>query len=173
RQTTFPPGIGLPGGVWASSEPVWIADVVKELSFSRFQISDQVQLHAAFGFPIRIGNKILGVITCFNQEIHPPDEDLIKTMNSIGEQVGQFIQRKQAEEEIQRQNLRSQLFTEITLKIRQSLQIKEILQIAVQEIQQILQADRVLIYQFLPDESVTTVVEAVVSGLPAIKEENI
>lgn len=173
RQTTFPSGIGLPGGVWASSEPVWIADVVKELSFSRFKISDQVQLHAAFGFPIRIGNKILGVITCFKQEIQPPDQDLIKTMNSIGEQVGQFIQRKQAEEEIQRQNLRSQLFTEITLKIRQSLQIEEILQITVKEMQKILQADRVLIYQFLPDESVTTVVEAVVSGLPAIKEQNI
>ncbi len=173
RQTTFSPGIGLPGGVWASSEPVWITDVVKELSFSRFKISDQVQLHAAFGFPIRIGNKILGVITCFKQEIQPPDQDLIKTMNSIGEQVGQFIQRKQAEEEIQRQNLRSQLFTEITLKIRQSLQIEEILLITVKEMQKILQADRVLIYQFLPDESVTTVVEAVVSGLPAIKEQNI
>ncbi|MCC5620068.1 GAF domain-containing protein [Nostoc sp. CHAB 5715] len=173
RQTTFAPGIGLPGRVWASSEPVWIADIVKELSFSRFKISDQVQLHAAFGFPIRSGNKILGVITCFNRQIQPPDQDLIKTMNSIGEQVGQFIQRKQAEEEVQRQNLRSQLFTEITLKIRQSLQIEEILQITVEEVQRILQTDRVLIYQVLPDESAPTVIEAVVSGLPTIKEQNI
>ncbi|MEH2336509.1 GAF domain-containing protein [Nostoc sp.] len=173
RQTTFPPGIGLPGRVWASSKPVWIADVVKELSFSRFKINAQVELQAAFGFPIRSGHKILGVITCFNREIQPPDEDLAKTMNSIGEQVGQFIQRKQAEEEVQRQNLRSQLFTEITLKIRQSLQIEEILQITVEEVQKILQTDRVLIYQLLPDESAPTVIEAVVSGLPAIKEQSI
>ncbi|MBC6431029.1 response regulator [Nostoc sp. HG1] len=173
RQTTFPPGIGLPGQVWASSEPIWISDVVKELSFSRFKISAQIELRAAFGFPIRSGNKIIGVITCFNQEIQPPDQDLVKTMNSIGEQVGQFIQRKQGEEEIQRQNLRSQLFTEITLKIRQSLQIEEILQITVQEIQKILKTDRVLIYQIFPDESAPTVIEAVVSGLPAIKEQNI
>jgi len=173
RQTTFPPGIGLPGQVWASSEPIWISDVVKELSFSRFKISAQIELHAAFGFPIRSGNKIIGVITCFNREIQPPDQDLVKAMNSIGEQVGQFIQRKQAEEEIQRQNLRSQLFTEITLKIRQSLQIEEILQIAVQEIQKILKTDRVLIYQIFPNESAPTVIEAVVSGLPAIKEQNI
>ncbi len=94
-------------------------------------------------------------------------------MNSIGEQVGQFIQRKQAEEEIQRQNWRSQLFTEITLKIRQSLQIEEILQITVEEVQKILQTDRVLIYQLLPNESAPTVIEAVISGLPAIKEQNI
>ncbi|MEH2134897.1 MAG: GAF domain-containing protein [Nostoc sp.] len=173
RQTTFPPGIGLPGGVWASSEPVWIADVVKELSFSRFKISNQVELHGAFGFPIRISHKILGVITCFNREIQPPDQDLLKTMNFIGEQVGQFIQRKQAEEEIQRQNLRSQLFTEITLKIRQSLEIEEILKITVEEVQKILQTDRVLIYQLFPDESAPTVIEAVVSGLLPIKDQNI
>ncbi|MEH1943138.1 MAG: GAF domain-containing protein [Nostoc sp.] len=173
RQTTFAPGIGLPGRVWASSEPVWIADLVKDINFPSFKIAAQVGLHAAFGFPIRSGNKILGVITCFNCEIQPHDQDLAKTMNSIGEQVGQFIQRKQAEEEIQRQNLRTQLFTEIALKIRQSLQIEEILQITVEEVQKILQTDRVLIYQLLPDESAPTVIEAVVSGLPAIKEQNI
>ncbi|MFN6486383.1 MULTISPECIES: GAF domain-containing protein [unclassified Nostoc] len=173
RQTTFAPGIGLPGRVWANSEPVWIADIVKDINFANFKIAAQVGLHAAFGFPIRSGHQILGVITCFNREILPPDEDLVKTMNSIGEQVGQFIQRKQAEEEIQRQNLRSQLFTEITLKIRQSLKIEDILQTTVQEVQKILQTDRVLIYQFLPDQSATTVTEAVVFGLPAIKEENI
>ncbi|MHC5853395.1 GAF domain-containing protein [Nostoc sp.] len=173
RQTTFVRGIGLPGRVWASSESVWIADIAKDINFPNFKIAAQVGLHAAFGFPIRSGNKILGVITCFNREIHPPDQDLIKAMNSIGEQVGQFIQQKQAEEEIQRQNLRSQLFTEITLKIRQSLQIEEILQITVEEVQKILQTDRVLIYQLLPDQSANAVIEAVVSGLPAIKEQSI
>ncbi|MEH2255154.1 GAF domain-containing protein [Nostoc sp.] len=172
RQTTFTRGIGLPGRVWASSEPVWIADIAKDINFPNFKIAAQVGLHAAFGFPIRSGNKILGVITCFNREIQPLDEDLVKAMNSIGEQVGQFIQRKQAEEEIQRQNLRSQLFTEITLKIRQSLDIEEILQITAEEVQKILQTDRVLIYQLLPDQSANTVIEAVVSGLPAIKEQN-
>ncbi|MCW5313498.1 response regulator [Nostoc sp. KVJ3] len=173
RQTTFIQGVGLPGRVWASSEPVWLTNIVKDLNFPHFKIANQIGLNTAFGFPIRSGNKILGVITCFNREIQPPDPDLTKTMNLIGEQVGQFIQRKQAEEELQRQNLRSQLFTEITLKIRQSLQIEEILQITVEEVQKILQTDRVLIYQLLPDESATNVIEAVVSGLPTIKELNI
>ncbi|QLE51946.1 response regulator [Nostoc sp. C057] len=173
RQTTFIEGIGLPGRVWASSEAVWLTDVVTDLNFPYFKIAAQLGLHSAFGFPIRTGNKILGVITCFNREIKPHDQDLVNTMNSIGEQVGQFIQRKRAEEELQRQNLRSQLFTEITLKIRQSLQIEEILEITVKEVQKILQTDRVLIYQLLPDESATSVVEAVISGLPEIKEQNI
>ncbi|MEH2050248.1 response regulator [Nostoc sp.] len=171
RQITFTPGIGLPGRVWASVEPVWIADVVKDQNFIRSEIAAQAELHGAFGFPIRSGKKIIGVITCFSHEIQQADSNLAKVMNSIGEQVGQFIERKQAEEELQRQNLRSQLFTEITLKIRQSLQIKEILQITVTEVQKILHSDRVLIYQPLTDGSGTTVVEAVVSGWLAIKEK--
>ncbi|MHC5737503.1 response regulator [Nostoc sp.] len=173
RQTTFAPGIGLPGRVWASVEPVWIADVVKDRDFIRSQIAAQAELHGAFGFPIRSGKKVIGVITCFSHEIQQADPDLAKVMNSIGEQVGQFIERKQAEEELQRQNLRSQLFTEITLKIRQSLQIKEILQITVTEVQKILHSDRVLIYQPLADGSGATIVEAVVSGWLAIKDKKL
>nr|WP_322658053.1 response regulator [Dendronalium sp. ChiSLP03b]MDZ8204342.1 response regulator [Dendronalium sp. ChiSLP03b] len=170
QQTTFAPGIGLPGRVWASGEPVWIVDIAKDNNFTRSQIAVEAGLHGAFGFPIRSGKKILGVITCFSHEIQQPDPDLATVMSSIGEQVGLFVERKQAEEELQRQNLRSQLFTEITLKIRQSLQIQEILQISVTEVQKILQSDRVLIYQPLPDGSGTTIVEAVISGWLTIKE---
>ncbi|MFN6461072.1 MAG: response regulator [Nostoc sp. DedVER02] len=172
QQTTFERGIGLPGRVWANAEPVWIVDVVKDNDFIRSEMAAQAELHGAFGFPIHSGKNILGVITCFSHEIQQPDPDLAEVMNSIGEQVGQFIERKQAEEELQRQNLRSQLFTEITLKIRQSLQIKEILQISVTEVQKILHSDRVLIYQPLTDGE-STVVEAVISDWLAIKEKKL
>ncbi len=86
RQTTFAPGIGLPGRVWDTAEPVCIADVVKDQNFIRSQIAAQLELHGAFGFPIRIGKKILGVITCFSHEIQQPDPDLATVMHSIGEQ---------------------------------------------------------------------------------------
>ncbi|MBC1219492.1 response regulator [Nostoc sp. UCD121] len=173
QQIIFAPGIGLPGRVWESAEPVWIVDVAKDKDFIRSQIAAQAELHGAFGFPIHSGKNILGVITCFSHEIQQPDPDLAKVMNSIGEQVGQFIERKQAEEELQRQNLRSRLFTEITLKIRQSLKIQEILQVSVTEVQKILHSDRVLIYQPLTDGSGSTVVEAVVSGWLTIKENKL
>ncbi|BAZ86194.1 hypothetical protein [Dolichospermum compactum] len=52
---------------------------------------------------------------------------------SIGKQVGQFIKRKQAEEKLNLQNLRSQLLADISLKIRESLQIDDILNTSVAE----------------------------------------
>lgn len=79
-----------------------------------------------------------------------------------------ITERKQAEERLQRQNRRSQLFTEITLKIRQSLQLEEILQTTVTEIQNILQVDRVLLYRVWPNGTGRTVTEAVQPGWPVI-----
>ncbi|HIK10159.1 MAG TPA: GAF domain-containing protein [Oscillatoriaceae cyanobacterium M33_DOE_052] len=76
--------------------------------------------------------------------------------------------RATAEAALKRQNLKSRLFTDITLKIRQSLRLEEILQTTVMEVQHILQADRVLVYQVFADGSGKAITEAVIPGLPAI-----
>ncbi|KOP25322.1 histidine kinase [Hapalosiphon sp. MRB220] len=81
--------------------------------------------------------------------------------------------RKLAQEELQRQNMRSRLFADVTLKIRQSLQIDEILQTTVTEIQKLLNADRVVIFKLLSEGYGSVAKEAVVPGFPAIIGENI
>ena len=72
------------------------------------------------------------------------------------------------QDELWRQRQWVKLFAEVTLKIRQSLQIKEILRATVTEVQRILQADRVLIYQVLPDGTGRAISEAVLPDYPAI-----
>ncbi|OUL29538.1 ATPase [Nostoc sp. T09] len=173
RQATFALGVGLPGQIWNENKPVWIDDVVEDPNFVRTQIAAQAGLHTAFGFPIHSGNKIFGVITFFKQEKQQIDLDLLMSMTSIGNQVGQFIERKQAEAELQRQNLRSQLLADVTLKIRESLQIDDILQTSVTEVQTLLQADRVLILQLESNGDLTALKEAVLPGLPIVMGQNI
>ncbi len=56
---------------------------------------------------------------------------------------------------------RVELFSEVTLKIRRSLQLSEILETAVTEVQRILQADRVLIYQVFANGTGMPIEEAV------------
>lgn len=82
-------------------------------------------------------------------------------------------ERKRVQEELQRQNRRWQLFADVTLKIRQSLQIDEILQTSVTEVHKLLHSDRVIIYKLLPDGSGTVVKEAVTEGIPGIFGEKI
>ncbi|WGV23531.1 PAS domain-containing protein [Halotia branconii] len=77
-----------------------------------------------------------------------------------------ITERKLAHAELERQNMRSQLFADITLKIRKSLQIDKILQTSVTEVQKLLHADRVLILRLKSDYSFMVMQEAVVPGLP-------
>ena len=90
-----------------------------------------------------------------------------KPVRMIGAMMD-LTERKLVQQELQRQNLRSKLFADVTLKIRQSLQIDEILQTSVTEVQKLLKADRVLIFRLHSDGSGTVVKEAVVPGFPAI-----
>ncbi len=91
--STRAPGVGLPGRVWESGEPVWIADVAVDSNFVRASVAAKVGLHAAFGFPIKLGNSILGVMEFFNRETQEPDKELLQMFGAIGVQIGQFIQR--------------------------------------------------------------------------------
>ena len=97
KQVNFSPQIGLPGRVWESAEPLWIADVVNDTNFPRASVAGKEGLHGAFGSPIIIGSEILGTICFYSREIRKPDEDLLDMMMAIGRQVGLFIKRKQAE----------------------------------------------------------------------------
>jgi two-component system, OmpR family, sensor histidine kinase VicK len=76
--------------------------------------------------------------------------------------------QNQIEEELRWQRQRVELFSEVTLKIRQSLQLKEILRATVTEVQRILHADRVLIYQVLSDGTGKPISESVLPDYPAI-----
>jgi two-component system, OmpR family, sensor histidine kinase VicK len=72
------------------------------------------------------------------------------------------------QDELRYQRQRVELLAEVTLKIRQSLQLKEILRTTVTEVQRILQADRVLIYQVFPNGTGRPISEAVCPEYPAI-----
>lgn len=100
RHITFAPGVGLPGRVWRSGQPAWIPDVVKDSNFPRGPVATKVGLHGAFAFPIIIRGEVTGVIEFFSHEIQQPDEDLLQMLGAIGSQIGQFIERKLAEERL-------------------------------------------------------------------------
>ena len=102
RATTFPPGIGLPGRVWASAEPAWIPDVTRDLNFPRAAVAAREGLHAAFGFPVLLKGDVLSVMEFFSREIREPDESLLSMLTTVGTQIGLFIERRQAQEELDR-----------------------------------------------------------------------
>jgi len=102
RERTFEPGVGLPGTVWARGKPIWIPDVTRVLNLPRAGHAAKAGLCAAFAFPFKTGDRTLGVIECFSCEVRQPDENFLGMLESIGNQVGQFIERKRSEEALRR-----------------------------------------------------------------------
>lgn len=97
-QITFAPGVGLPGRIWQSRQPAWISDLETDGNFPRAAVAIKAGLRTACGFPILLGDKLLGEIECFSDRFQAPDPDLLDLMAAIGSQVGQFIERKRTED---------------------------------------------------------------------------
>ncbi|MEL6940471.1 MAG: ATP-binding protein [Cyanobacteria bacterium J06598_1] len=83
-------------------------------------------------------------------------------------QLLQALHTRHEQSQLHLQHQRTQLLAEVTLKIRQSLQLKEILQTTVDEVKRLLNADRVLIYRVLPNGTGTTISEALTRPYPSI-----
>jgi len=97
RQSKFKKGVGLPGRVWASGQSAWIPDVPNDANFPRAPLAGAEGLHAAFCFPIRTGERVLGAVEFFSREIRKLEGELVEMFDSIGSQIGQFIERRRAE----------------------------------------------------------------------------
>jgi PAS domain S-box-containing protein len=98
--TLFAKGNGLPGRIWEKGKPVWIPNLRTDRNFPRGPFAERSGLRAGFGFPILLGNEIIGVIEFFSRDIRQPDRELIEMIGSVGSQIGQFQERKRAEEKL-------------------------------------------------------------------------
>src|SRR5215472_3418268 len=94
---TFDRGIGLPGRVWGNAEALWIEDVTRDANFPRIPTASKEGLRSAFGFPILLGSEVLGVLEFFSPQIRQPDTKLLELLSAVGSQIGQFIERTEAE----------------------------------------------------------------------------
>ena len=100
--TSFTIGVGLPGRVWVTGTPVWVHDVVADANFPRAAAAREAGLHAAFALPLLIRGAVVGVMEFFSRDIREPDAELLAMLSRVGAQIGQFMERKRAEEELDR-----------------------------------------------------------------------
>ena len=98
--TNFVKGNGLPGRIWETGKPAWIPNLKKDPNFPRAPLAERSGLRAGFGFPILLGEEVIGVIEFFSQEVRQPDSELLEMIGSVGRQIGQFQERKRAEEKL-------------------------------------------------------------------------
>jgi PAS domain S-box-containing protein len=98
--TRFAAGIGLPGRILVSREPVWIPDVSQDSDFLRARASENIGIKGAFGFPVLVGSKVAAVLEFFTEDAIEPDRDALEVVAHIGKQIGRVIERAQAERQL-------------------------------------------------------------------------
>jgi PAS domain S-box-containing protein len=102
RRLALRPEDSLPGRVWKEQRPVWHADFFAETNLERRELAAQAGLLSAAAFPIQNAGTFFGVLEFFT--VRRLDHDLMLTnmMSAIGSEIGQFIQRRSAEEALRR-----------------------------------------------------------------------
>ncbi|HKU72186.1 MAG TPA: EAL domain-containing protein [Burkholderiales bacterium] len=86
--------------VWTTSRTVWISDIGRDGGARRANEAMKAGLHSVFAFPILIGSEFFGVVEFFGRSAGPADSDLMQAAQIMGSQIGQFMARKAAEQNL-------------------------------------------------------------------------
>jgi sigma-B regulation protein RsbU (phosphoserine phosphatase) len=95
---------GLAAQTFKDCTPIWIDNISENNNLIRLEQIQKIGFKTLLNFPLTVGEQQLGLINFFSLENKEPETEIIKLMNSLGSQIGQFIRRKMAEEELQQQN---------------------------------------------------------------------
>jgi diguanylate cyclase (GGDEF)-like protein/PAS domain S-box-containing protein len=100
RGITYRRGEGLSGKAWEAREPLWAGDVATDPRASRragVWDGSEVSRRGAMVIPVGAGGRVIGVLSFASTHRREPEERLLRSLKAIGNQVGQFLQRRQAD----------------------------------------------------------------------------
>ncbi len=111
---SFAYGEGLAGAVWKAAEPLWIPDCTSDPRTVRVELVTKIGLRGALIYPVRYGGAVVGVLGFGCRSIRRPDERLLQSLSVVGTQIGQFVQRVQAEQAMRDSEARFRSLTELS-----------------------------------------------------------
>jgi diguanylate cyclase (GGDEF)-like protein len=107
------PAGGMISRVVATGQPLWVDDLM-ETQTTWAQRVQRTGERATFFFPVPVGRQVVGVFAFASREFREPDGPLLATLRAIGEQVGQFLQRKEAQQVLRESEARFRALTELS-----------------------------------------------------------
>jgi two-component system, cell cycle sensor histidine kinase and response regulator CckA len=111
RTLVFATGQGLPGRVWASGRAEWCADVSLDAAGPRHDQACRMNLRGWIGFPIKLRQEVVGVVGFFSGQVTRPDAALLAFFDTVGLQLGQFMERQQLANQFREAQKRATLGT--------------------------------------------------------------
>ncbi|MEU4625411.1 ATP-binding protein [Actinoplanes sp. NPDC023801] len=92
------PGVELPGRVYADARPLWIPDLSADSGSIRSRAAARIGLRVAVGVPLFTGRHMLGALCVYGDRAEDPEDTLLSLLSGLAAQVGQYVERRRAEE---------------------------------------------------------------------------
>ncbi len=101
----FSKGMDFTGTIFKEGKSMWTKDLDKLNSFKRLKELSKKGWNSGLGIPISNGKDTIAIFECFNRKNIEEKKDLIEVLESAGRQIGNFIERKKAEEKLRLSHL--------------------------------------------------------------------
>jgi methyl-accepting chemotaxis protein PixJ len=161
--------------VYSKGEVVTIEDIYQSgLSQFEIELLERLNVRANVGLPILVNNKLTGVIMgdmCHGFRKWEPE--FIDILGRIGIQIGLVLNQSQLFDQRENDAHKSQIISNFTLQLRQSLQREDILNTAVELVRYALNLDRSIIFELDSDHNGKIIAESVAAGKLSIIDKQI
>ena len=118
------PGTGLPGRVCADGRPRWIRDLSADSASIRSRAAARIGLRVAVGVPLCTGRHVLGALCVYGDRAEDPEDSLLGLLSGLAAQVGQYVQRRRAEElAIELARTKDEFLAMVTHELRNPLSV--------------------------------------------------
>lgn len=115
RVLNFHPGAGLTGRVFQSGQPLWIPDGSRDIEVSSTALAPETGGDGAFVFPVKSEDVTIGVLAFTSSTVCEPDDRMLQAVQSIGSQLGRFLQRLQVADALRRSEVRFRKLIELSV----------------------------------------------------------
>lgn len=112
RNLEFYPGAGLTGRVFQSGQPLWVCDGTHHIGVSA--LAPETGSEGAFIFPVMSKDTTIGALAFTSDDVCQPDARFLQVIQSIGNQLGRYLQRQQTVDALRQSEARFRKLTELS-----------------------------------------------------------
>jgi len=114
RTLSYARGEGLLGKVLETGDPMWSADTRSDARVREKSLAEGTGIRGGFAFAAVSEGRTVGVFSFSSPKPREPDQRLIEASRVIGSQIGQFLERKRAEESLRESEQRFRALTQMS-----------------------------------------------------------
>ncbi len=100
RRLTFAPGVGVPGRVLETLQPVSAQEIVTDPGFPRAAVALRAGMRSVIAAPLAAEDGVMGVIELFTRDARGHGAELVQEVALAGQQLGAYLGRRRIEDRL-------------------------------------------------------------------------